>query len=136
MLSLSELKNVTPLLTRLYMNIELKKQRLVELLKSIDPTIRLEFICSRTKHTFGWACVREKRIQITPFALYHTYEANLDNLLHELAHIYQYQILGHTKHDNAFVDIKKMLIDDYAPQAAAANKSKTKRYSVYELDKE
>ena len=118
------------------MTIEQKQKELKEFLANIDDTVTLEFKMSkRWKRALGRAYQIDRRIEITRYCFKFTLDSMKDCLLHELAHIYQYDMTGISGHNKEFREIRDMLLQDYGTkEIMAANRSKTLVGSLYNLE--
>lgn len=118
------------------MTVEQKQIQLREFLLDIDSTIELEFKMSkRYTRTLGSAAVWRRRITITRCCFDYTLDSMKSCVLHELAHIYQYDIDKTSGHNKEFRDVRDMLLQDYGTkEIVAANRSKVLATSLYNLE--
>ena len=118
------------------------KQKQAAIIKVVDllyPDFTVAFDMSRrAKRLFGQVWHDDKIMKFYRPLFMHTIAACLRCALHEMAHIFQYQISGYSRHDKQFGNILDMLIEDYGSVAIANSKKNHNKLSasVYEVEKD
>jgi predicted SprT family Zn-dependent metalloprotease len=118
------------------MNIESKKAKLVEFIQNIRPDIKVMF-SSRGKWLLGRSYCKSKKIQFYKPLFAYTLESCLECAIHEVAHIFEFEISGDSNHGKNFKMVKDMLMEEFgSKEIAMSNRSTSLAKSTYTIDNE
>lgn len=119
------------------MKADRKQKLLSSFLHKIDQTVDLQFdMSNRCKRILGTAFYRQRKILLRKPLFKYTLNSMKHCILHELTHLYQYEVTGQSGHNAQFNLIKDMLIADYGtPAIKSSNKATTTAYSDYTYDR-
>lgn len=118
-----------------------KQDAIRRLVHQIYPDVEVVFDMSkRAKRSlarcYGSFSGKGRFIFYRPLFKY-TLDSCLHCAFHEIAHLMQIEMVGETKHNAEFLNIKNMLIADYGSESIMqAKTNKQNGYSCYILDKE